>query len=451
MTDIIIRVMDICVFVLFGLIIGHTLNKTLVPRFKSIINIAVLTAVTTGVNYFMAYSQSGAVLIPDYGDRMSLKAIILMVFWCLFAIAFYKDKLIKKVKAYIILQIFIAVTEIFLGTVVSGVLGLTAQELQYGGLRERIAMFFMALTEYIISGLGVYLVCKRKSLKIPDSAFATFSGIVFVACVMVGFVANSNSTNKDTPTMILLIVSPFLLVAMCFLLYRIMRRLSEKEQLEQRLAMMDNIKIIELSYQTQLNDKAELLRRFRHDYKGNVETLKGLISSGESEGTEKAIELLDSMSQKLEATAFKKFSDNVVVNTVLSSISEAALQNGITLDVAVDVPRELVGIEVIDLNCLFVNMLNNAVEACERLSAGQNKAVTVRAGVKAGFLVVKTVNAYAEMVSDENGVVQTTKDDKANHGIGLALIKDVCGKYEGDFSFEAENGICTVTAGVKLK
>ncbi len=451
MTENIIAVLDMASLLFFGIIIGHSFNKSLEPRFNRLVNIGVLTVVTTGVNYFMTYSQLGASLIPDYGDRMSIKAIFLMVFWCVFAVAFYKDKFIKKVKTYVFMQIFIAVSEIFLGAVFSGVLGKTAMELQYGGLKERIAMFCMAIMEYLIAGIGVYVVCKRKNLKIPDSAFATFGGIIFVACVMVGFVANSNATNKDKPTIVLLILSPMFLVVLCFLLYRVMRKLSEKEQLEQRLAMMDNIKSIELAYQTQLNDKAELLRRFRHDYKGNVETLKGLISSGGAEGTEKAVELLESMSQKIEATSVKKFSDNVVVNTVLSSVSESALRVGVTLDAVVNVPRELTGIEVIDLNCLFVNMLNNAVEACAKLPEGQDKTVKIRAGVKAGFLIIKTTNAYTEMVSGENGFVQTTKDNKTEHGIGLALIRTVCNKYEGEFSFEADNGICTVTAGIKFK
>lgn len=450
MTESIIAVLDITSLLLFGIIIGNSFNKSLEPRFNRFVNIGVLTVVTTGVNYFMAYSSLGASLIPDYGNRMSIKAISLMVFWCVFAVVFYKDRFIDKVKAYIFMQIFIAVSEIFLGAVLSGILGKSAVELQYGGITERASMFFMSVTEYLIAGIGVYVVCRRKNLKIPDSAFATFGGIVFVACVMIGFVANSNSTNKDTPTMILLMVSPLLLVVLCFLLYRIMRKLSEREQLEQRLAMMDNIKSIELSYQTQLSDKAELLRRFRHDYKGNVETLKGLISSGESEGAEKALELLDSMSQKLESTSVKKFSDNMVVNTVLSSMSESALKNGVVLNSVVDVPRDLAGIEIIDLNCLFVNMLNNAIEASVKLPEEQNRVVTIRAGVKAGFLVVKTTNAYTEMVSDKNGIVQTTKDDKTNHGIGLALIKEVCGKYEGEFSFETDDDLCTVTAGIKL-
>ena len=451
MTENIIAVLDVLSLVLFGLIIGKSFNKTLEPRFNRFVNIGVLTAVTTGVNCFLTYSKIGALLVPDYGNRMSIKAIFLMVFWCVFAIAFYKGKLIEKIKVYVFMQLFIAVSELFLGAVFSGVLGKSAMELQYGGLKERVAMFCMAITEYLIAGIGVYVVCKRKSLRIPDSAFATFGGIIFVACVMVGFVANSNATNKDFPTIILLVMSPVLLVVLCFLLYRVMRKLSDKEQLEQRLAMLENIKSIELAYQTQLNDKAELMRRFRHDYKGNVETLRGLISSGGEEGAKKAVELLDSMSQTIEATAVKRFSDNVVVDTVISSVSESALRSGVRLDAVVDVPRELTGIEVIDLNCLFVNMLNNAVEACVKLPSEQDRTVTVKAGVKAGFMIVKTKNAYTGMVYDEAGNIHTTKDDKNEHGIGLALIKSICDKYDGEFSFETDNDICTVTAGIKLK
>ena len=47
-------------------------------------------------------------------------------------------------------------------------------------------------------------------------------------------------------------------------------------------------------------------------------------------------------------------------------------------------------------------------------------------------------------VDDETGLLETTKKDKSNHGIGLANIRKVAQKYYGDIDISQDDNSFTL-------
>ena len=94
------------------------------------------------------------------------------------------------------------------------------------------------------------------------------------------------------------------------------------------------------------------------------------------------------------------------------------------------------------------NILDNAVEACERLqreNVGQEPQPFIRVqaqAVKKCFLLeVKNSMSADEMTIDKT----TEKENGQGHGIGLLNVGDVVNKYNGAVNAEAEGDIFVIS------
>lgn len=97
-----------------------------------------------------------------------------------------------------------------------------------------------------------------------------------------------------------------------------------------------------------------------------------------------------------------------------------------------------------DLCTIFTNILNNAIEACERLEHS-DKVVEVVVNMDRGKLYIKESNKTNNSVimgNDSNPI--STKGDNRNHGYGCKNIRAAVEKYDGDINFSVENGMFCV-------
>ena len=85
-----------------------------------------------------------------------------------------------------------------------------------------------------------------------------------------------------------------------------------------------------------------------------------------------------------------------------------------------------------DICIIFGNAMDNAIEACEKIPTKHRK-IELTTIYRDGQLFCKVFNSSNS--ADNN--MQTTKNDKENHGLGLDNIRATLGKYgsEPEISF----------------
>jgi len=108
-------------------------------------------------------------------------------------------------------------------------------------------------------------------------------------------------------------------------------------------------------------------------------------------------------------------------------------------------PRQL----FVDLNCVFLNLLNNAIEATEKLEKTE-KTISLRSEIKAGYLFVKVENEFKTLETNQGGKLVTTKEDKENHGIGTSLLLEIARKYDGQFETEIRESFFNAVVSLKV-
>lgn len=438
----------LCLF-LSSLSIGYAFSKPLTSKLNRILTVLLYAVPLVTINYLFNFSNLVETLIPDYNTRMNIKMIAVPVCWILYFVFLFKEPLKRKLFVFIVMAVSNAVCEMVCAIAFSNIFDVTSAEVRDIGLKEKAVYYLIATVGYAVFSFFGYLICKKKKFNVPIPVVINFAAIVLINILILLTAINSYAHTNNTFSQINLLVSPILVFLISISLYNVMKKLSDREILKEKLYWSENVKAIELEYYNNLQQKTNEVRKIRHDFKDNIETINLLMAENTDESIKKAKEILTSLNNSIKASTISVYADNVVVNAVVGAKVEEANRNNIKVEVAIDLPREI-NVESIDLNCVFLNLLNNAIESCKKLPENMERKIVLKSAIQAEYLLVKTENQFVEINVDSKGKIKTTKTDKENHGFGMTLINDIAQKYNGTFETTAENNKFTAVVSLKV-
>ena len=380
---------------------------------------------------------------------MNIKIIAVPICWILYFVFLFKDSIKRKLFVFIVMAVSNAVCEMVCAIAFSNIFDVVSSEVRDLGLKEKIVYYLISILGYATFSFFGYLICKKKKFNVPIPVIINFVAIVLINILILLTAINSYAHTNNTFSQFNLLVSPVLLFLLSISLYNVMKKLSDREILKEKLYWSENVKTLELEYYNNLQQKTNEVRKIRHDFKDNIETINLLISENTDESIEKAKEMLASLNDNIRSSTISVYADNVVVNAVVGAKVEEASKENIQIDVKIDLPREL-GLESIDLNCVFLNLLNNAIESCKKLPENTERKIVLKSAIQAEYLLIKTENPFVEINVDNKGKIKTTKTDEENHGFGMTLINDIAQKYNGTFETTAENNKFTAVVSLKV-
>ena len=190
--------------------------------------------------------------------------------------------------------------------------------------------------------------------------------------------------------------------------------------------------------------------RLRHDMKNHIIALLGLLENKEWEKIEN---YLKNMEGSAALGTREEITGNRIVDVLLYQKRNIAEEKNIIWECDVHIPG-ICHINEFDLCVLFGNILDNAVEACERLQRGRSESgsqpfINIQGRmVKKCFLL--EVKNSADM-SDKNKVKSAGKENPEEHGIGLLNISDVVHRYNGVMNIDVQNGVFLISVLIPLE
>jgi sensor histidine kinase regulating citrate/malate metabolism len=140
------------------------------------------------------------------------------------------------------------------------------------------------------------------------------------------------------------------------------------------------------------------------------------------------------MDEKIESSYLDIVTGNLVVDAIVSAKATVAAANDIRFEHRI-LLKETLLIDETDLCSILSNLLDNAIEACRKLS--ENKFIDFEMIIIKNQLSIKITNASGGDYKMENGKLKTTKSGGV-HGIGIGQVKSIIEKYRGIFDFTAE-------------
>ncbi len=173
--------------------------------------------------------------------------------------------------------------------------------------------------------------------------------------------------------------------------------------------------------------------RAAHDRRHFNNVLLELLEHGE---TGEAAAMLQSHNQ-LVPKINKVYCGNPAVNAAVCHYAGLAEQAGISTEIELDIPIDL-SVDSLELSMVVSNLLENAIQACGRLTDSSNPYLrfTCRS---VGRLLLEMENPCTEDTAlDESGYPFTSQK---NHGIGSKSVIAFAKKYDGELIYKIENGV----------
>lgn len=168
--------------------------------------------------------------------------------------------------------------------------------------------------------------------------------------------------------------------------------------------------------------KQEELRRVRHDMTNQLVAIQGYFHEGDTAGGEAYV---TSLLQNLQTPSARIKTGNSALDAILSTKKALAESKGIIVDMEVQISDQL-PLEPVDVCVIFGNALDNAIEACDRITEGEKKISLVLVQ-REGKLLCRITNTALSGITN---VHITSKKDKENHGFGLVNLRESLEKYD---------------------
>ena len=191
------------------------------------------------------------------------------------------------------------------------------------------------------------------------------------------------------------------------------------------------------AYQNQLEvimESQNRVRALRHDMKNHILALQILVQRKEVEETNK---YLDSMKNFMTNPEEYVKTGNDVVDSLLNYKIQKANEVLNEVETKISIPEQL-RLRSFDLNVLLGNLLDNAIDASMQT---EDKKLKITIKLDKGILFLNICNSCQMIADEKKNFWETTKEDKANHGIGLKNVRRIVEKYHGDITFFYENNI----------
>lgn len=124
--------------------------------------------------------------------------------------------------------------------------------------------------------------------------------------------------------------------------------------------------------------------------------------------------------------------ENKLINAILTDKFSEAQAKGIDVSFKGNLPEKL-NIHGNDLCSLLVNMLDNAIEACDKMYSDKEKKINITLGLKNDFIYFAASNSVSStpMLDGDNFI--TSKKDSKKHGYGISIMQRIAQKYGGAF------------------
>ena len=370
-----------------------------------------LLLILANVAISIFFIKPGILVLP-----VELKKFLQLFSFLPLIIVLFKESLIKKVFAFFMIVIFSRVLR------VSGI-AIAELFIAHG---ENAYYLASMISTFMLYGIYIILVNKfgRNLLSELFAHGNTKEWILYLLSAVVSWLFLELSLHSLTPNIILSLLVVFFVfwssIILCFAIINTHAKAKFKYEAE----FADSIISTGQKYHQSMEDMYRKLSILRHDYKYHLKTINNLFNSGKLEDAKR---YLDDIQKEVPENKLRHYCSNAVFNALLSSYAERCEKLNIKFKTNLDLP-ESISIPNYEISIILGNLLENAVEACEKLKHGGEIE-----------LDIKTQGSYLAIMAKNNFTGECTLiSSKKNGGFGLQSVRAIAMRYEGHTLTEFE-------------
>jgi len=306
--------------------------------------------------------------------------------------------------------------------------------LEYQDSARLLAIILIKTIQII---LFYFLAKKKSSIHTPQKRYLivlTFAAALIFSCLLPILFNLSDFGAQTNLLLIWLAVGLMAILILVFLMYELFTREETRNfDLSARLHRLE----MEANFFKEIDNIYADLRTWRHEYKNNLLAIQSFI---ENNSHEKALEYIKEISGVpiIDSTLLQ--TGNPVLDAVVSSKLMLARSRGIEVNIQ-SVYSKSCSIEDSDLCSIAGNLLDNAIEACNRMDkSNQKQFISFSIILKGKNITISIINSFDGKIERFGNKYISTKNSNA-HGVGIIYVDSIVDKYQGHVLREYHEGV----------
>lgn len=202
---------------------------------------------------------------------------------------------------------------------------------------------------------------------------------------------------------------------------------------ESKVKLMNDKLDLQYNYYLTVQESQDRVKKLYHDINNHIISISAIQNN--SDDVNKYIEDIDK-----EIRDFNSIynTSNMLLDTILNEKNRICKENNIEFICDINFSK-CSFIEMIDITSIFSNLLDNSIEACNKIDNKEiNKYIKIRGTTVKKYYVIRCENSKVNKVLEKNNKFLTSKRDKFVHGIGIESIKSSLKKYGGELEIKTE-------------
>lgn len=199
----------------------------------------------------------------------------------------------------------------------------------------------------------------------------------------------------------------------------------------------------ESEYQA-MQRNSEEIKRLHHDMRHQLLAVSQFVRNGENAA---ALSFLEKYVTTLLIRQEEAFCENRTVNMIINHYVSFANKNEVGIQIEAELP-EAVEMTAVDLNVIFGNLFENALEGALRSTQQNNKRyIKVKIGMSGNMLTAVIRNSFCGEIKRQDGHFLSSK--REGKGVGISSVKRIIKARGGVFRAEYTNDEFSVSILVK--
>lgn len=208
--------------------------------------------------------------------------------------------------------------------------------------------------------------------------------------------------------------------------------LEKRTKEEQQLALLNQQMEIQAKSISALSQSYQNQRRVTHEHMHQLQTIIDLLDRAEEQTIRQYISEIQGARR---TTSLNINTHNPVLDAILNQKYQWACENSIKMQFQIN-DLSKITLELNQLVVLFANLFDNAIEACLKLPA--NRAIDCH--IISGDTLFISLRNTSPPVDIVDGMIETTKTPKYEHGFGLLNIRHILSGLSAEYAYHFKDG-----------
>lgn len=364
-----------------------------------------------------------SIVISSFSAFSGMLTILCMIVVIVYGIVSLNGSVFSKCFLPVVSFGLIFIINIFTNITSSMILGVSGNSLYT--TQDGYRFFSIIVTKLLFFfATRMILLMFKKGINLNQREWITISGILFLSlCIGISITDISIEQNSKMTLPYFLCYSGILFVNI-FVFVMIMMISSQNEKSKQ-MSLLE----LQISQQKQAIEQMDILQKkihqTNHDNLNHLYCLQELMK--DNQNLDEANEYLKSLINKNPeiTTAHIQIAD-AFLRAVLTVKMEMCRSKNIPVSLKTDDSKT--PCQSVDLCVIISNLLDNAIEASEKINSPKIEIVISQ---QKSYYTIIVKNRIENSVLESNAELKTTKSYSECHGIGVQSIKEIVARYDG--------------------